>query len=79
MRVNIPSYVFFIFLINYILSQDIFLNRTYGEVIDGGNYGASPNIDEPIVFDLNKFNLDQEIYIKICGEFEHNYIEYFFF
>ena len=80
MRVNIPSYIYFIFLIKYISSQsqNIILNISDG-FYNPRNHGASPHIDEPIVFDLNKFNLDQKIYIKISGDFSHFYIEYLFF
>ena len=73
MRVNLPFYVFNIFLIKYILLQGIGLDTYLGK------YNKTYTQSSYVIFNSTDFKLDQEIYLKISGYFIEEYIEFKFF
>ena len=77
MRVNLPFYVFYIFLIKYILLQGTYSGTGYDIYLE--KYNKTYTQSSYIIFNSTDFKLDEEIYLKISGYFIEDYIEYQFF
>ena len=77
MRVNLPFYVFYIFLIKYILLQGTYSGTGYDIYLE--KYNKTYTQSSYIIFNSTDFKLDEEIYLKISGYFKEQYIEYKFF
>ena len=66
MRVNLPFLVFYLFLINYILSD--LTNRIVD--VDLEKYKNKNNVvNYALIFNSTDFKIDEEIYFKISGAF----------
>ena len=76
MRVNLPFLVFYLFLINYILSDS-----SNGIVkVDLEKYEQKTNVNiDALIFNSADFKIDEEIYFKISGDFLEEKLKYKFF
>ena len=70
MRVKFAIYVFYIFLIKNILSDEVYDLDKYKRL--------NQTKDAVIFFNSNGFQIGDEIYIKIYGSFSEDYIDYKF-